>query len=73
MKCMKSLQVKAEAHLEPKRASMMKLFCEIVNNLLFSQKNSIINVPLGSKEAPEIMTFSRRSLGGANHYDCYNA
>ena len=28
MKGLKSLQVKAEAYLEPQRASMMKLFCE---------------------------------------------
>ena len=36
MKGWKSLQLKTEAHLEPKRASMMKLF--LVNNLMFSQK-----------------------------------
>ena len=28
IKRLKSLQVKAEAYLEPKRASMMELFCE---------------------------------------------
>ena len=28
MKGLKSLQVKAEAYLKPKRASMKKLFCE---------------------------------------------
>ena len=28
MKGLKSLQVKAETYLKPKRATMMKLFCE---------------------------------------------
>ena len=28
MKGLKNLQVKAEAYLEPKQASMVKLFCE---------------------------------------------
>ena len=37
---MRSLQ-KAEAYLEPKQASMMELFVNIPNGLLFSQKNSI--------------------------------
>ena len=31
MKSLKSLQVKAEAYLEPKRASMMELFVNILN------------------------------------------
>ena len=44
---------KVEGHWEPKQASMMKLFCEIVNNLLFLPKNSIIDVWLGCKEACE--------------------
>ena len=35
-KCLKSLQ-KAEAYLEPKRASTMRLFVKILNSLLFSQ------------------------------------
>ena len=68
---LKSLQVKAEAYLEPKRASMMKLFVKIVNKLLFLLKKldhrcSILKKPL------KIMKFSRRSLCGANHRDCYN-
>ena len=32
MKGLKSLQVKAEAYLEPKRVSMMELFVNVVNN-----------------------------------------
>ena len=54
MKGLKSLQVKAQAYLEPKRASMISFFVKTVNNLLFSQKiNSIIDTKLGSKEASE--------------------
>ena len=30
IKRLKSLQVKAEAYLEPKRATMMQLFCEYI-------------------------------------------
>ena len=33
-----SLQVKAEAYLEPKRASTMELFVNILNGLLFLQQ-----------------------------------
>ena len=73
MKDLKSLQINVEAYLERKRASMMKLFVKIVKNLLFSQKNSITDAPFGSKEAAENNEFSRRSIGGANHRDCYNA
>ena len=48
-----SVHIKAEAHLKLKRASMMKLFVKILNALLFSQKNSIIDTRLGSEEAFE--------------------
>ena len=37
MKGLKSFHVKAKAYLEPKRASMMELFVNIVNGWLFSQ------------------------------------
>ena len=43
MKSLKSLQVKAEAFVELKRASMMNFFVKVVNNLLFFAKNSIID------------------------------
>ena len=70
MKGLKSLQVKEELYLEPKLASMMKIFCE--NSIA---KNSITDARLGSKEASalKIMKFSKRSLGGENHRDCYKA
>ena len=53
MKGLKSLQIKAEAYLKPKRAYMTKLFMKIVNDLLFSQKIFIIDARLGSKEVSE--------------------
>ena len=54
MKGLKSIQVKAEAYLKPKRASMIKsFFVKIVNNLLFFQKISIPDGQFGSKEASE--------------------
>ena len=37
IKGLKSLQVKAEAYLEPKRASTMELFVNIVNGLILLQ------------------------------------
>ena len=37
MKRLKSLQLKAVSYLEPKRASMMELFVNILNCLLFPQ------------------------------------
>ena len=46
IKRLKSLQVKAVSYLEPKRASLMKLFVNIVN-CYFRNKNSIIKVKLG--------------------------
>ena len=42
--------MKAEAYLEPKGTSMMKLF--LGNNFFFFAKNSIIDGPLGFKDAP---------------------
>ena len=59
MKGLKSLQVKEAVYLEPKLASMMKIFCE--NSIA---KNSITDARLGSKEASalKIMKFSKRSL-----------
>ena len=53
MKGLKSLQVKVEAYLKPKQASMVKLFCENSYDLLFSPKMFIIHARLGSKEAFE--------------------
>ena len=44
---LKSLLVKTEAYLEPKRASTMEFFVNILNGFLFSQKSSIIDVRLG--------------------------
>ena len=41
----KSLQ-KAEKYLEPKRASMMKLFCEYLTAYYFRNEVSIIDVRL---------------------------
>ena len=43
--------MKAEAYLEPKGTFMMKLF--LGNNFFFFAKNSIIDGPLGFKDAPE--------------------
>ena len=37
IKRLKSLQVKGEAYLEPKQASVMELFCEYTERLLFLQ------------------------------------
>ena len=37
IKGLNSLQVKAESHLEPKRASMMELFVNLDNGLLLLQ------------------------------------
>ena len=42
--------MKAEAYLEPKGTFMMKLF--LGNNFFFFAKNSIIDGPLGFKDAP---------------------
>ena len=41
MKGLKSLQVKAEAYLELKLASMMKFFCENSEQSIIFTKNSI--------------------------------
>ena len=60
--------LKAEAYLEPKQASMMKLF--LVNNLLFLQKKLHHMVDSVLKRPQKIMKFSRRNLGGGNHRDC---
>ena len=60
---MKGLQLKLEAHLEPKRASMIKLL---------SQKSCITDIQHVLNRPKKIMKFSRRSLGGANRRDCYN-
>ena len=48
IKRLKSPQ-KAEAYLEPKQASSMELFMNILKCLLFLQKSSIIDVWLGYK------------------------
>ena len=50
---------------------MMNFFVKVVNNLLFFAKNSIIDAWLGSEQSLKIIDFSRQSLGGANHCDCY--
>ena len=49
MRGLKSLQVKAEAYLKPKRAPMRKFFVKTVNELVFFQKISIIDARLGDK------------------------
>ena len=74
MKGLKSLQIKAEAYLKPKRAYMTKLFMKIVNDLLFSQKIFIIDARLGSKEVSENKEIFKTKLGGGvNHRDSYIA
>ena len=45
MKDLKNIQLKAEAHLEPKQGSMMEIF--VANNLLFSQETSSKDGRLG--------------------------
>ena len=40
---------RTEVHLEPSRTSAMELFVKIINGFLFSQKNSIVDIRLGSK------------------------
>ena len=45
IKCLKSLQIKAETYLEPKQASLIELFCEN-SSFLFSQKSCIIDTHL---------------------------
>ena len=62
MKGLKSLQVKAEAYLKPKRASIMKFFVKVVNDLLFSPKIFIIHARLGSKEISEYNEIFRTKL-----------
>ena len=46
IKLLKSLQ-KAEACLEPKRASLMEFFVNILTGLLFCNKSFIIDIRLG--------------------------
>ena len=53
MKGLRDLQIKAEAYLELKRTSIVKLFCENSYPFIFSQKKFHQDAPLGSKEASE--------------------
>ena len=63
MKDLKSLQVKAEAYLEPKRASMMKIFWKKwPATYYFRKNNSIIDACLGSKVASENNEISKTKL-----------
>ena len=66
IKRVKSLQ-EAEVYLEPKRAFMMELFLNIAIKPPLQMFDWVIHRP------PKILTFSKGSLGGANHRDCCNA